>query len=415
LKIVVQSRFLPCMPRYGLAARVRERNTELRRTLTAFLLCLLALSATHRVAGATDEMRALWVRQTSLETEESIRRMVASASTSGFNTLFVQIGNEAAAAAQTFDPVAETINQAHAAGLRVHAWLDIARVAPSGELPFARDHVIYQHPEWLMVPRAIAAELLPVDVHSPDYLGRLVRWTRSNTDRIDGLYVSPALPEAASYLAEAVRDVVRRYPLDGVYLDHVRYPGADFDYGVRSIAAFRDMLKGQLPLTERQRIDSVQALDPFAYPNELPDEWRSFRRAQLTALVVRLHSTIKSVRPGTTVSVAVTADAESAERENLQDWRTWAANEFIDALCPMVTGADVTGQLSQIHELAAGRPFWAGIGANRLSQRETIDGIAAARRAGAQGIVLFSYDSLISPPKGSEFLTGIGRGAFAGS
>ena len=103
----------PCMPRYGLAARVRERNTELRRTLTAFLLCLLALSATHRVAGATDEMRALWVRQTSLETEESIRRMVASASTSGFNTLFVQIGNEAAAAAQTFDPVAEAINQAH--------------------------------------------------------------------------------------------------------------------------------------------------------------------------------------------------------------------------------------------------------------------------------------------------------------
>jgi uncharacterized lipoprotein YddW (UPF0748 family) len=266
-----------------------------------------------------------------------------------------------------------------------------------------------------MVPRAIAAELLPVDVHSPDYLGRLVRWTRGNTDRIDGLYVSPALPEAASYLAEAVRDVVRRYPLDGVYLDHVRYPAADFDYGARSIAAFRDVMRGQLPLTERQRIDSIQALDPFAYPNELPDEWRSFRRAQLTALVVRLRSTAKSVRPGTIVSVAVTADVETAERENLQDWRTWAANEFIDALCPMVTGADVTGQLSQIHALAAGRPFWAGIGANRLSQRETIDGIAAARRAGAQGIVLFSYDSLISPPKGSEFLTGIGRGAFAGS
>jgi hypothetical protein len=80
-----------------------------------------------------------------------------------------------------------------------------------------------------------------------------------------------------------------------------------------------------------------------------------------------------------------------------------------------VTGADVTGQLSQLHALAAGRPFWAGIGANRLSQRETIDGIGAARRAGARGIVLFSYDSLISPPKGSEFLTGIGRGAFAGS
>ena len=384
-----------------------------------FLLCLViaALTAhdTMRAADATDEVRALWVRQTSLESEESIRRMVASAATSGFNTLFVEVAGEAAAAAQPVDPIAETISQAHAAGLRVHAWVDVVRVAPAGELPFARDHVIYQHPEWLMVPRAIAAELLPIDVHSPDYVGRLVRWTRTSTDRIDGLYLSPALPEAASYLAETVRDVVRRYSVDGVYLDHVRYPAADFDYGVRSIAAFRDFMRGQLPLAERQRIDSIQALDPFAYPNELPEQWRSFRRAQLTALVVRLRTTAKSVRPAAIVSVAVTSDAESAERDNLQDWRTWAANEFIDALCPMVTGADVTTQLSQFRALATGRPFWAGIGANRLSQRETIDGIGAARRAGAQGIVLFSYDSLISPPKGTEFLTGIGRGAFAGS
>jgi uncharacterized lipoprotein YddW (UPF0748 family) len=407
------------MSAHGLAPHMRERKIELRRTLIALLLCLVfAALATHRsmrAAGATEEMRALWVRQTSLESEESIRRMVTSAATSGFNTLFVQVANEISAAAQTFDPIAEAINQAHAAGLRVHAWLDVVRVAPAGELPFARDHVIYQHPEWLMVPRAIAAELLPVDVHSPDYVGRLVRWTRTSTDRIDGVYLSPALPDAASYLAETVRDIVRRYSVDGVYLDHVRYPGADFDYGVKSIAAFRDFMRGQLPLSDRQRIDAIQTLDPFAYPNELPEQWRSFRTAQLTALVVRLRSTAKSIRPAAIVSVAVTSDVESAERDNLQDWRTWAANEFVDALCPMVTGADVTAQLSLFRDVAAGRPFWAGIGANRLSQRETIDGIGAARRSGAQGIVLFSYDSLISPPKGTDFLTGIGRGAFAGS
>ena len=407
------------MSAHGLAALMRGRTTEPRRTLITLLLCLvgaaLAAHDTIGAASATDEVRALWVRQTSLESEESIRRMVTSAATSGFNTLFVQVAGAVSAAAPTFDPLADTISQAHAAGLRVHAWVDVVRVAPAGELPFARDHVIYQHPEWLMVPRAIAAELLPVDVHSPDYVGRLVRWTRTSTDRIDGLYVSPVLPDAASYLAETVRDVMRRYSVDGVYLDHVRYPGADFDYGAKSIAAFRDFMRGQLPLSERQRLDAIQALDPFAYPNELPEQWRSFRTAQLTALVVRLRSTAKSIRPAAIVSVAVTSDVESAERDNLQDWRTWAANEFIDALCPMVTGADVTAQLSQFRDVAAGRPFWAGIGANRLSQRETIDGIGAARRSGAQGIVLFSYDSLISPPKGTDFLTGIGRGAFAGS
>ena len=372
--------------------------------------------------------------------------MVASASSSGFNTLFVQIADQSGPAAPTFDPITDTITQAHAAGLRVHAWIDVIRVAPAGELPFARDHVIYQHPEWLMVPRALAAELLPIDVHSPDYLGRMVRWTRTN-DRIDGVYLSPAVPEAASYLAEMVRDVLQHYPVDGVYLDHVGYPAADFDYGARSIAAFRDFMRGQLPLEKAREpgahLLSGAVLDPRALAELIPDfEARGaplaapvaedrvffltrtgrikfpFTPPPLTSLVARLRSTVKSIRPEAIVSAAVTSDAESAERDNLQDWRTWAANGFVDALCPMVPAADVSqvaAQLSQARLLAAGRPLWAGIGANRLSQRETIDGIAAARRAGAQGIVLFSYDSLVSPPKGSDFLSAIGRGAFAGS
>src|SRR5438132_6848635 len=223
----------------------------MRRTLLllAPLLCAMA-AALPPLHAAGDEVRALWVRRTSLESEDAIRRMVTSASTAGFNTLFVQAEGDAMAAAQGFDPIGETILQAHAAGMRVHAWVDVARVTAPGELPFARTHVVYQHPEWLMVPRAIAAELLAVDAHSPDYLGRLARWTRSNTDHIDGLYISPVQSEAAAYVAAVVRDLVRRYAVDGVYFDHVQYPAADFDYSVKSIAAFRDAMRAQLPLAE---------------------------------------------------------------------------------------------------------------------------------------------------------------------
>jgi hypothetical protein len=44
----------------------------------------------------------------------------------------------------------------------VHAWIDVSRVASTVELPLSRDHVVYRHPEWLMVPRALAADLLKV-------------------------------------------------------------------------------------------------------------------------------------------------------------------------------------------------------------------------------------------------------------
>ena len=388
------------------------------RFLSILCVVVVAQVAWLVAASSNDEVRALWVRRASLQSEEGIRKMVASAATAGFNTLFVQTSDEDSTATQTFDPIAETIKQAHGAGLRVHAWIDIARVAAPGELPFARSHVVYTHPEWLMVPRALAAELLAIEPQSPDYLGRIARWTRSNTETIDGLYLSPLVPGAASYLAEILRDVARRYPLDGLYLDHVGYPAADFDYGASSIEAFRSFVRVQLPVSERQRIDDIQTIDPFAYANELPEQWRLFRQSQLTALVARLRSTARAMRPAAVVSAAVVSDVSVAERDHLQDWRTWVENGFIDALCPMLTGVDaaqVTAQLAQLQAIAAGRPFWAGIGANRLSQRETLDGIGAERRAGAQGIVLFSYDTLISPPRGTEFLSAIGRGAFAGS
>jgi len=395
------------------------------RSILALASCALGAAIVASVAApvraADTEVRALWVRRASIDTADAIRRMVASASTAGFNTLFVQadagrtLSDLPADAASAFDPIAETINQAHAAGLRVHAWVDVTRVAAPDELPADHQHVIYVHPEWLMVPRAVAAELITLDSHSPDYLGSLERWTRLNNTRVDGLYVSPLQSDVAAHIAESVRALVRRYAIDGVYLDHVQYPGNDFDYGQRSVAAFRDVIRTQLSAGERQRLDAMEAIDPFAYPNELADQWRLFRQSQLTALVARIRSTVKVERPEALVSAAVAPDANIAMRDNLQDWRTWLDNGFLDALCPMASGADaaaIAAQLAQVHALAGNRPVWAGIGANRLSQRETIDDIASARRAGVHGVILYSYDTLISPAKGIDFLSAIGHGAF---
>ena len=96
--------------------------------------------------------------------------MVSAAKAGGFNTLLVQIRGRgdayyqraleprapALAGQPAFDPLAMAIESAHAAGLRVHAWVNVTLVAGAGELPAGRDHVVYRHPEWLMVPRALA-------------------------------------------------------------------------------------------------------------------------------------------------------------------------------------------------------------------------------------------------------------------
>ena len=69
-------------------------------------------------------------------------------------------------------------------------------------------------------------------------------------------------------------------------------------------------------------------------------------------------------------------------------------------------------QIALAQDYAAGRPVWAGIGAYRMASRDTVRFIAASRRLGASGIILFSYDSLVAPPNTATSLADLGRAAF---
>jgi len=291
----------------------------------------LALAASTPAAAEENAPRAYWVQQASLQSAEAVRRMVATAATNGIDTLFVPVRTTLT---NGFDALAEAIPAARAQGMRVYAWLNVNLVSGPSELPASRDHVIYQHPDWLMVPRELAPELMSVDVRSPEYLGRLARWTRANADRLGGLFVSPLHPGAQAQLAAAAREIVSRYDVDGVHLDQLRFPGPDFDYSRGAVDAFRTSVRPRLSAAERARIDAVELIDPFAYPEELGEEWRLFRQTQVTALVTRLRTTIKSVRPDVVVSATIVSDAGRAAQEAFQDWQTWMDNGFVDRLLP---------------------------------------------------------------------------------
>jgi len=249
----------------------------------------------------------------------------------------------------------ETIDAGRERGMRVHAWLHVNLVTANGELPAAREHVIYQHPEWLMVPRELAPELQAIDVRSPEYLGRLTRWTRAHADRVEGLYLSPLHLGAQTLLAATVKDLVSRYDVDGIQLDDVRFPATDFDYSRAAIEAFRADVRSRISPLDREKLDSIETIDPFAYPEIRGDDWRMFRQTRLTSLVTRLRSTARSVRPGVIVSAAVDPDAAHAARESFQDWRTWVDNGFIDALCALGSGDAL---VADVRALAGSRPVW---------------------------------------------------------
>jgi uncharacterized lipoprotein YddW (UPF0748 family) len=275
---------------------------------------------------------------------------------------------------------------------------------------------VARHPEWVMVPRAIAQDIARLDPGNPGYIGKIARWTRGQPDAVEGLYLSPLQPEAAAHTERVVTDLARRYEIDGVHLDYVRFPNPQFDYSRFSIAQFRAEIRPKLTAAERVEMDRDEADDLFLYPDRFPIQWKAFRRARLTALVARLRRSLRSVRPDAQLTAAVVPDARDAFEERLQDWRGWSADRLVDAVAPMAytpEAARFAEQIAAARDAAGDRAVWAGIGAYRLTPAETIENIQTARRLGASGIVLFSYDSLTGPkPPAPDYLALVSRGAF---
>jgi uncharacterized lipoprotein YddW (UPF0748 family) len=405
----------------------------MRRSSSLFALilavvCLGTMAVAPR-AAAPQPTRALWVTRTTLSSPDAIRQMVGAADAGGFNTLLVQVrgrgdayynGTMEPRAAELasrpgFDPLATVIELAHGRGMQVHAWVAVNLVSSSVSLPPSRDHIIYRAPEWLMVPRELAAEMKKIDPRSPAYVGRLARWTRTQTGTVEGLYTSPLHVAAQDHTAAVIGEIAARYPLDGVHLDYVRFPNEGFDYSPSALDQFKAAILPDLTTQQRRDAAAREVLDPAAYPNLFPERWDEFRRSRLTSLVIKIRAAVKQARPQASLSAAVIPDAQEALTMRLQDWRGWLDRSLLDVLCPMAYTTEPNlfeRQIAAARSYAGPRPVWAGIGAYQLTPSQTLGHIAAAQRLGAAGIILFSYESLVAPPNSIDAVGELGRAAF---
>ncbi|MGH9962977.1 MAG: hypothetical protein ACREBC_38655, partial [Pyrinomonadaceae bacterium] len=93
---------------------------------------------------------------------------------------------------------------------------------------------------------------------------------------------------------------------------------------------------------------------------------------------------------------------------------------ILDVGCPMAYSTDTAVFKKQIEVAArsahaAGRRVWAGIGAYRIPVDSTLEKINVARGLGADGIILFSYDSTTRTSElnpAGDYLERVRRAAF---
>jgi uncharacterized lipoprotein YddW (UPF0748 family) len=412
--------------RCGQLLQSRDFMLSARPAFAILGIVLLAVAASARPVAP--EVRALWVVRTALVSPAAITSMVTSARAAGFNALLVQVrgrgdayyasrvelrASALAAQAASFDPLALVLRQGHAAGLKVHAWVNVNLVADAGDVPTNGRHVVNRHPEWLMVPADLATSI--GDPRGPAFVSTLASWTRSQADSVEGLYTSPIPGHAGDYVVNVVRDLVSRYQVDGVHFDYVRYPGPAFDCSREALREFKSEVSRALPRQERRILDRTERSNALVWIQRYPARWEDFRRLRLTSLMHRLRAVVKEKRPRALVSAAVVPDPATAVTRRFQDWPGWMRKGLLDVLCPMAYATDdavFRQQVELARTVARGRPVWAGIGAYRLTGDQTLKQIQEARGLGVDGVILFSYDSLVNPSRGPDNLARIGAQAF---
>jgi uncharacterized lipoprotein YddW (UPF0748 family) len=387
------------------------------------------------VASPTNEVRALWVVRSTLTSPDKITRMVDSAATAGFNTLIVQVRGRGDAYYRSrwepravelkdqpidFDPLATTIAEAHRRGLKVHAWLNTSLLANLDALPDNPKHVYNAHPDWLAVPRAVAAQLYSMSPHDARYRERIVEWSKANRCELEGVYTGPANPKVREHIYRIWMDVLKNYDVDGLHFDYIRLASPDFDYSRTSLRAFCRWLEPQLSSAERRALKLSLKANPLAATDLYKEKFGDFQREQITKIVERIYHAVKKQRPEVTVSAAVFANDENAFTRRFQDWRRWLQMGILNVVCPMAYTTDTETFRKQIDVAtssahSAGRRVWAGIGAYRIPAESAVEKIGVARTLGADGIILFSYDFTATPstlnPQG-DYLDRVRRAAF---
>ncbi len=107
-----------------------------------------------------------------------------------------------------FDPLAVLVEEAHARGLRLEAWLNPYRLALNDTVPgaFSADNLAAVHPEWVK-------------------------------QAAGGQYLDPSRQDVRDCIAAGVQEILDGYAVDGIHLDDYFYPTTDEAFDAAEYAA----------------------------------------------------------------------------------------------------------------------------------------------------------------------------------
>ena len=370
------------------------------RIITALIVTVLPapLLITAQIANSAQprhEGHALWALPTDAGTsEDSVRRFVAQCKRANINIIVMNVKNTGgsiywesrrfpqsiAKGWESFDLLEHLTREAHAQGIKVHAWLvDFAEGANGA--------AYRAHPEWAQL--------------NPD-------GTTTATEKLGGgrpyddVWMCPARRPGYTdqWLIPMIEEIAANYQVDGIHHDYVRYPGdvapdsyCFCDYCLAHIPRYA-MLSYETRADERYRVSPVLPrieANWWSDPTMLPADWDQrdrrekadfllngrtvpggspdmryffydYRSHQIETFVREVAERVKRINPKIEVSAAVFKNPILSGRFIGQHWDEWT--DWIDIYMPMTYRSHFAGSfdayLDHLAEVTARQMEWMG-------------------------------------------------------
>ena len=347
------------------------------------------------------EIRGVWLRPP--EDPDTIPEVLDNIRNTGFNAVFLETlyhgftifpGSDFPLRPefQGKDVLKTFIRQAHQRDISVHCWTEVFywQVDTKKYPNLPHSPVLDDHPQWLLLTR---------------------EGKKSDVSENAHIFADPANPSVQAFLVEFLSDLLRRYNVDGINLDYIRYSAGSHDTGYTDFArkAFQN----------HSGVDPVD-IDPQEDP-ELWLKWVEWREDRVTDMVRRLSQTINRQKPEVLLSAAVFPEYYKRRGESTiyQNWKEWVAKGYLDTLIPMAYGPSLESIKSTIIEMQdktdnkipvvpalaiSKQKADAYGGANHPPIRDQIN---LTRSLGLKGHTIFCYGWILDNSKGLKAFEGV--------
>lgn len=286
------------------------KNSGVIRTFVLHVTMVLLVSIMQMPLRA-QQLRATWIARDAMSTKETLAQAIDSLARANFNVVYInawsrgyplwqsdyffsETGLKTDPVYSSRDIIAEAVAECHKHGIHVEAWFEYGFVGGwSGNMTGGSKGPIFKkHPDW------VAKTQTGVEIDNSNFY-----WM---------IHTHPGVQQ---FLIGLATELCRKYDIDGIELDRIRYSSLAYGYDSYTDSLYRQEHNGAAP--------QKNISDP---------QWIRWRADKLNQFMKAAYDSINAVNPNVNVSNAPSLYGTTYTSYNsyAQDWFSWVNDGYID-------------------------------------------------------------------------------------